>query len=144
MSGLDSIAVTTEPPGSAAQEWGNAMPVLHEIRHGLARLAQTGESTLIDLRAMPFGPGDEDRLLALLGTGEVQANLEALGTTRILESAVPGVWLVDHYNAENERIALHIEIGTVPGILCTQPEDVRAAVGLLDARLAERAIGATE
>jgi hydrogenase-1 operon protein HyaF len=135
MSRLEDIGVHVQPVGAGAQEWGNALPILHEIRHGLGRLAETGEPTLIDLRAVPFGPGDEERLLSLLGRGEVEATLEALGTTRIWESAVPAVWLIDHYNGEGERIALHIHIDRIPDILCTQTQDIAEAAGLLDARL---------
>ena len=136
MPGLDSIAVTADPPIPSAPEWGNALPILHEIRHGLRRLAERAEPTLIDLRALPFGPGDEDRLLGLLGTGEVQASIEALGLTRVWETEIPAVWLVDHRNQEGERIALHIEIDRIPALLCTQPEDLRDAADRLDRRLA--------
>lgn len=135
MSRLEDIGVRIEPVGAGAEEWGNALPILHEIRHGLGRLAETGEPTVIDLRSVPFGPGDEERLLGLLGHGEVEATLKALGTTRIWESAVPAVWLIDHYNGEGERIALHIQIDRIPDILCTQSEDIQEAAGLLDARL---------
>lgn len=144
MSGLESIAVSIEPTGKPARAWGITLPILHEIRHGLERLAQSGEKTLIDLQAIPFGPGDEQRLLALLGQGEVQASLQALGTTRVWESAVPGVWLVDHHSVDDERIALHIEICTIPDILRTQAQDVQDAVAALDARLAADAEGESE
>jgi hydrogenase-1 operon protein HyaF len=140
MSGLENIAVKIEAP-PVAQEWGNALPILHEIRHGLERLATTGEPTLIDLRAIPFGPGDEERLLARLGQGEVQAQIQALGETRIWESAIPAVWLVDHYNPDGQRIALHIEIDRIPGILFTQPEDLAEASGRLDALLSTKGEG---
>ena len=46
------------------------------------RLADTGEPTRIDLAALPFGPGDEKRLLGWLGRGEVSATIDALGPTR--------------------------------------------------------------
>ncbi len=55
----------------------NTLPLLNEVRHALKRLVRTGESTIIDLRAIPFGPGDEERLLDLLGQGEVMATLDA-------------------------------------------------------------------
>jgi len=135
MSGLKSIAVLVEGPPQS-QEWGNALPILHEIRHGLERLVSTGEPSLIDLRAIPFGPGDEARLLALLGRGEVEAMVNALGETRIHETAIPGVWLIDHYNAEAERIALHLEIDRIPGILLTQVEDLAEAGPRLERILA--------
>ena len=131
MSALDSIAIAVEIP-RPAQEWGNALPILHEIRHGLERLAATGEPTLIDLRAIPFGPGDEARLLERLGRGEVEARIHALGETLIRETAIPAVWLVDFLNAEGERIALHLQIDRIPGLLMTQPEDLAEAPARLD------------
>lgn len=131
MSALDSIAIAVEVP-RPAQEWGNALPILHEIRHGLERLAATGEPTLIDLRAIPFGPGDEARLLERLGRGEVEARIHALGETLIRETAIPAVWLVDFLNAEGERIALHLQIDRIPGLLMTQPEDLAEAPARLD------------
>ncbi len=131
MSALDSIPIAVEAP-RPAQEWGNALPILHEIRHGLERLAATGEPTLIDLRAIPFGPGDEARLLERLGRGEVEARIHALGETLIRETAIPAVWLVDFLNAEGERIALHLQIDRIPSILMTQPEDLVEAPARLD------------
>ena len=136
MSGLESIPISVEAPDKEAQDWGNALPVLHEVRHALQRLTQDGERTVIDLRAIPFGPGDEDRLLALLGRGEVEARLDAFGPTRIWETAIPGVWLVDHRNADDERIALHVEIAPIPEILHTQPQDLQDALPKLEARIA--------
>ena len=97
MSGPESISLAVEVP-KVAQEWGNALPILHEVRHALERLATTGAPGIIDLRAIPFGPGDEARLLARLGRGEVEAVINALGETRIWESAIPAVWVIDHYN----------------------------------------------
>jgi hydrogenase-1 operon protein HyaF len=76
-----------------------------------------------------------DRLLSFLGTGEVQASIEALGPTRIQETGVAGVWLVDYLNSEAQRLALHLEIATVPEILCPQPQDLDDAIASLDARL---------
>lgn len=141
MSLLDQIPVVVET-GSAMPEcdphpqgYGNAEPVLHEVRHALSRLISTGETTKIDLKAMPFGPGDLEHLLSVLGTGEVQASVDALGPTRVQETAIPGVWLVDYLNSEAHRLALHLEIATVPEILCPQPQDLNDAIAALDARL---------
>jgi hydrogenase-1 operon protein HyaF len=135
MTGLNGIGVMVEATRSEPIEWGNALPILHEVRHGLSRLSETGESTLIDLHALPFGPGDEQRLLDLLGRGEVDARIDALGPTRVWETAFPGVWLVDHRNAQDERLALHIEIASVPEILRSQREDIADALVRLDARI---------
>lgn len=125
---------------ASPRSFGNAFPVLNEIRHALQRLVQTGEAARIDLSAMPFGPGDLDRLTEWLGTGEVEATVDALGPTRIQETAIPGVWLVDYRNAEQQRLTLHLEIASVPEILRPQPQDLADALAQLDARL-EQATG---
>jgi hydrogenase-1 operon protein HyaF len=132
MSGLTSIPITVEPIEDAVKAWGNSKPILHEIRYGLKRLAESGESTKIDLNSIPFGPGDEERLLAMLGKGEVEANVDALGPTRVWESAIHGVWLIDYRNLDEQRLALHIEIATVPDILGTQPQDIHDAIDKLE------------
>lgn len=135
MSAVSAIPLCVAPPPGA--EHGNAIPVLHEVRHALERLIACGESTLIDLKALPFGPGDEARLTDLLGTGEVHAVVEALGPTIVQETAVPGVWLVDYRNAEDQRLALHLEVTCVPSLLRTQCTELDSALGTLAARLTE-------
>lgn len=124
MSVLDNIKLAVVPKSGVAGLTENALPLLHEIRHALRRLADFGESTTIDLRAIPFGPGDEDRLLSELGEGEVSAKLNALGETLIRETRYSGVWLIDHRNPEDERVALQIEITRIPGLLKAQKEDI--------------------
>jgi hydrogenase-1 operon protein HyaF len=135
MSGLGNIPVSVEATCSGPEVWGNTLPILHEIRHGLQRLADSGERSLIDLHALPFGPGDEDRLLDILGRGEAQARINALGPTWIYETVFPGVWLVDHRNTDDERIALQIEVAAIPEILCAQPRDICDALEALNSRL---------
>jgi hydrogenase-1 operon protein HyaF len=135
MSGLNAIGVVVAERDPDPADWGNALPILHEVRHGLGRLAETGETTVIDLHAIPFGPGDEARLLAILGQGEVAARIDALGPSRVWETAFPGVWVVEHRNTEDERLTLHIEISSVPEILRSQREDIADAIARLDARL---------
>lgn len=110
----------------------NTLPLLHEVRHALKRLVRTGESTIIDLRAIPFGPGDEERLLHLLGQGEVVATIEALGKTTVHESRFSGVWVVDHYNSEGERIAFQIEVIEIPELLRAQVDDMYESLDKLD------------
>ena len=110
--------------GADLGSWSYRLPLLHQIHHGLERLIHAGESTCIDLLSIPSGPGQEALLLQTLGRGEVEASMDALGYTRIWETRFPGVWLVDHYNSENTRIALHIEISWVPKILCSQLPDI--------------------
>lgn len=117
----------------------NALPLLHEIAHALQRLHQNGTTTTIDLNAIPFGPGDESRLLDLLGRGEVRATLDVLGESQIWESTFPGVWVVEHRAAGGERVALQIEITRLPGILQTQPEDLVEGLAKITKTLAHLA-----
>ncbi len=129
MSGLADIGVKVEPgdsPGDLA--WGNALPILHEVRHALARLVEEGEPTVIDLQSIPMGPGDDRRLLAGLGEGELRAELQALGKSVVRECKYPGVWLVEHYNANDEVAARFIEVTWIPSILRSQEEDVSAGL----------------
>jgi hydrogenase-1 operon protein HyaF len=136
MSALDKIAVRIETADGFAR---NALPVLHEIRHALQRLVESGETTVIDLQSIPFGPGDEADLCASLGTGEVTAQLDALGESRITETVYPGVWIVDHYNTHGQRIAYQIEVATVPAVLVAQSDDMADGLRRLEAALAEPA-----
>jgi hydrogenase-1 operon protein HyaF len=130
MTRLEDIPVTLEQGAT----WHNALPILHQIRHALERLAASGERSVIDLRSLPFGPGDEERLLGFLGTGEVTATVDALGPTRIRETGFAGVWLVEYQDAEGSRIGLQIEVTDAPSLLRSPPEDVVEA----GERLAER------
>jgi hydrogenase-1 operon protein HyaF len=136
MSALDQIAVRVETADRFAR---NALPVLHEVRHALRRLVEAGESTVIDLHSMPFGPGDEEDLLAALGTGEVAAQLQALGESRVTETIYPGVWIVDHYNTHGQRIAFQVEVTPVPSVLVAHADDMADGLQRLEAALADPA-----
>jgi hydrogenase-1 operon protein HyaF len=113
----------------------NVQPLLHEIRHALAQLLETGSASTIDLRSIPLAPGEEERLLAALGEGEIHARLSALGPSEIIETRFPGVWLVTHCNAQDETIGRFIEICDMPRILMAQTEDIRDGLEQLEARL---------
>jgi hydrogenase-1 operon protein HyaF len=129
MSSLDSINVKVE----AAT--GNVEPLLHEIRHALRRVADGKEGTVIDLRSLPLAPGEEQRIEAVLGEGEVRAQLNALGPTVLQETAYPGVWLVTHRNAEQEVVARFIEVTRMPELLMSQTEDIERGISLLEDEL---------
>jgi hydrogenase-1 operon protein HyaF len=126
MSGLSGIGVKVESgQGLEPELRGNALPLLHEIRHALARLIEEGEPTVIDLQSLPMGPGDLRRLLDALGEGEVKAELEALGKTVIRESRYSGVWIIEHLSGSGEVASRFIEVTWVPSILQAQVEDVQ-------------------
>ena len=129
MSTLETIPVTTEVAT------GNVEPLLHEIRHALKRLVGGEEGTTIDLKSLPLAPGEEERIEATLGTGEVRAEVDALGPTLIQETSYPGVWLITHKNADNAVVARFIEVTYIPELLRSQPEDIDAGIDRLENEL---------
>jgi hydrogenase-1 operon protein HyaF len=110
----------------------NVQPILHEIRHALAELIEHGTKHIIDLRSIPLAPGEEAKILEQLGIGEVQARLDALGPSEVIETRYTGVWLITHYNNDDEIISRLIEITTIPEILASPIEDMRQARQQLD------------
>jgi len=115
----------------------NVKPLLHEIKHALENLIENGETSIIDLRSIPLAPGEEEKILNTLGTGEVQAKLNALGLSEVIETQYAGVWVVTHYNDENNIISRFIEVTTMPNILSSQTEDIMAAYSSLTIDLDE-------
>jgi len=113
----------------------NVKPILHEIRHALRNLLETGESSIIDLRSIPLAPGEEETIIATLGCGEVHAKLNALGPSEIYETRFAGVWLITHFNEENSIISRFIEITVFPDILKSQSDDMTFALDLLEDEL---------
>lgn len=116
---------------------GNAVPVLHEIKHALNQLMTTGETATIDLGALPFAPGDERQLDDILGAGEVDATLTVLGQSHVRETGIPGVWRVDHLDENGEIQSRFIEVTFMPEILKTQRDDAETGLETLTERLAE-------
>jgi len=129
MTSLRDIPVSVEAAS------GNVLPLLHEIRHALARVADGGEGTTIDLQSLPLAPGEEQRIEALLGTGEVRAEFEALGPSVVQETGYAGVWLITHRNRDLETVARFIEVSRMPEILRSQPEDIERGLGRLEREL---------
>ena len=115
----------------------NVKPLLHEIKHALDNLIESGKTTIIDLRSLPLAPGEEDKILNTLGQGEVRAQLDALGVSVVYETEYPGVWIVTHYNDEKNVISRFIEVTTMPEILCSQTEDVMEAYSRLTIDLSD-------
>ena len=105
---------------------GNVRPILNEVLHALDKLLGTNEATTIDLASLPFGPGELEHLEATLGTGELSAKLDALGTSSIRETAYPGVWWLEHRNAFDEVVGRYLEITRTPEILSSQDADIVA------------------
>jgi len=102
----------------------NVKPILHEIRHALEKLLNSGESSMIDLRSIPLAPGEEETIINTLGRGEVHARLDVLGPSEVYETQFAGVWLVTHYNENDSIVSRFIEVTEMPDVLKSQPEDV--------------------
>ena len=115
----------------------NVQPLLHEIRHALARLLEDDRETIIDLRSIPLAPGEEAAIEQALGEGELQATLSALGPSEFRESSYPGVWLVTHYNHDGEIVGKLVEVTRVPALMKSQSEDIAAGLRDLEDRLEE-------
>ncbi|MCR4378365.1 MAG: hydrogenase expression/formation protein [Rhodospirillales bacterium] len=114
---------------------GNASPVLHEVKHALIQLLKTGAESVIDLGAIPFAPGDDRVLNEILGIGEVHATLTVMGESHVRETAIPGVWCVDHLDENGEYQSRFIEVTYMPNILKTQREDAERGLETLAERL---------
>jgi len=123
--------------GSNELTW-NVMPLLHQIKHAMQNLLENNVNEIIDLRSIPLAPGEEDRLLEILGEGEVNAKLNALGLSDVIETQYTGVWLVTHHNDDDEIISRHIEITYMPEILLSQKEDISQAYDRLAIDLEEK------
>ena len=106
----------------------NVQPILHEVQHALEKLLETGEPSMIDLRAIPLAPNEDNEIKQRLGTGEAVIHIEALGPSILTETAYPGVWWVEHRNSDDLVTGLYIEIAHVPAIVL--PADADLAQGL--------------
>lgn len=130
---LDNIAIRVESPD--AHSVGNVRALLTEIAALLQKLVDTGETGLIDLKSLPFAPGEYEQLRAALGQGELTAQLDAIGISEIVECRFPGVWWLTHYNVQGEIVADVIEITFLPEIMKSQIEDMRDGLAQLQEML---------
>lgn len=119
------------------EKTGNILPLLHEIRHALEGLLATGQTTVIDLQAMPLMPLELVELKDILGTGEVSAELHALGKSTIQEMACSGVWWIVHYNIDEKVVSQTIEICRIPAILMAQNADIQMGLQQLLEKLSQ-------
>ena len=131
MSSLESIPVQIEGGPDGAYRTDNLKPLLLQVEQALQDLLDHAAETIIDLTAMPFSAQDEQDLRDCLGRGEVTASVDAFGPTLIQETGFPGVWLVDHQDAEQRRLTLHLEVARVPGILATPHDDLADSLAAL-------------
>ena len=122
---LADIKVQVEMPEYNS---GNYDSILTEIKFALEQLLQQKKTHCIDLRAMPWSPGEEEKLEKTLGRGEIAVELNALGKSTFYETQYSGVWMVSHYNEEGESIGKLIEISYMPDMIFSQKEDIRSSL----------------
>ena len=116
--------------------------VLLELMDMVVALDETGATNFIDIKSLPLMQSELEQLRHILGKGEVEAIVEALGPSQITETLIPGVWWVTHKNAQEEVVSEFIEVTTLPEILVSQHEELWNNVDLLKARLSEFGIEA--
>jgi hydrogenase-1 operon protein HyaF len=66
----------------------------------------------------------------------VHAQLSALGSSDFVETRYPGVWVVEHFNSNDEVIGKFIEVCEVPDLLRSQQDDIREGLEQLQTQLA--------
>ncbi len=123
---LDAIPIHVVLPGEAGLS-GNAPPLLHELLEMVQRLLDAGETSAIDLSALPLTPADLDWLHEQLGNGEINVTLQASGESTLAETGCSGVWWVTHRNEQGTVTSQFIEVAFVPELVKAHPQDV--AVG---------------
>ena len=121
MQHLSDIKIAVDNP---ALETGNLPGILSEIEQALEELLNSKQVHRIDLRAMPWSAGEEQKLEQILGRGEVTIELNALGKSIFQETRYSGVWLISHYNEAEELIGKIIEISYLPDMVFAQQEDI--------------------
>ena len=130
------IAVRAGGDAGAGSTIGAGLQALaHEIASQLERLAESGESSAIDLKSLPMSPAEFNELKTMLGQGEIDLSLDLDGPTRVRETAYPGVWWVRHENTSGRVLAEYIEINRFPDFLSAQTVHINEAVRQLRDRL---------
>jgi hydrogenase-1 operon protein HyaF len=121
----------------AARLSGNARVLLGEIAASLQKLLEHGESTTIDLLAMPLNAADLDWLRQQLGQGEICITLNADGESTLQETSCPGVWWVQHHNPAGGVLSAFIEITPVPDLVRAHQDDMHSGLERLTQRIEE-------
>ncbi len=139
VEGLLQAAAPDPTPAGLGRGLG---ALLSELATQLERLAVSDESAMIDLSSLPMSAADRLELQRALGNGEVQATLEAQGTSTARETGVAGVWWIEHRDAHGALIAELLEVARYPQILASAPDEIVSAAAALRARNAPSAAAA--
>ncbi len=133
---IDAIPIhVIQSPASEPGLTGNAPPLLHEVVELTRRLLDTGETSTIDLSALPLTPADLEWLQDMLGAGEISITLQANGESTLNETACSGVWWVTHHNENGVVTAQFIEVAFVPELVKAHPQDIQIGLDYLESKL---------
>ena len=119
-----SFDISQEPTGLPE----NVLALLHEIATLIERYLEAGEEGTIDVFRLPMPANDRETLKHTLGTGEVEASVDALGRTHAQETGIPGVWWVSYFNTSSEVVAEFIEISAFPELFKAHQQDIRSGL----------------
>jgi len=133
---LDAIPIHIVPSAEPGLT-GNAPPLLRELAEQVKRLLASGESSAIDLSALPLTPADLDWLREKLGTGEIRVTLQANGESTLNETACPGIWWVTHHNEQGAVTSQLIEVALVPELVKAHPQDVQIGYEYLELMISD-------
>ena len=135
---LDAIPIhVINAPSAEPGLTGNAPPLLRELLEQVKRLLESGESSAIDLSALPLTPADLDWLRDKLGSGEISVTLQANGESTLAETGCPGVWWVTHRNEQGAVTSQFIEVTFVPELVKAHPQDVAIGQEYLELMIAD-------
>ena len=109
--------------------------ILEELQQKMLDLIRTGKTGSIDIHGLPLLPIEIGYLKDLLGEGEVNVTVKALGTSRIHETGIPGIWWITHFNANEDVMTELIEVTTLPEIIKTHRSTLPAGLEALEQRL---------
>ena len=96
---------------------------------------ETGATNFLDIKSLPLTANDLEQLRLILGRGEVEAIITALGPTHVSETLIPGVWWVTHKNSNEQVINEFIEVTSLPEILLTHHEELWHSADVMEGRL---------
>lgn len=105
----------------AGPEVANAPALLAEIEE---QVREQAVHHVINLTLLPFPPGDADYLERALGRGAISILSRGYGNCRITATAVPRVWWVQYFNAQDALILNTLEITDVPEVARAAAEDL--------------------
>lgn len=132
----ETISLTVKSaPGKSSTIGGGVQAMAHEILALLEQLQQNGKTGAIDLKSLPMAPDEFHGIKKMLGQGELDLTIDLDGLTRIRETALAGVWWIQHKSEDGRVLAEYIEIARFPDFLSAQPDHIADTVRHLRDRL---------